>query len=210
MFKKGFILIMLLGFVFLSSGCGNASTDNLDELFDVSDFDFPNPELPAVLIYVEDHGPIIAELYPEYAPITVHNFIDLAENEFYNGLTFHRIMSGFMIQGGCPEGMGTGGSGTTITGEFAVNNIENPLSHTRGVLSMARNMIDYNSASSQFFIIHEDSPLLDGEYAAFGRVIYGMEIVDSITDSATPIDNNGTIHPIIRTIRLINGTQIEL
>ena len=201
MFKKSLAVLMLLGLVFLLPGCRNES-------FGLDDFEFPNPELPAVLIHVENHGTIIAELYPEYAPITVDNFINLVEGGFYDGLTFHRIISGFMIQGGCPEGTGMGGAGSMITGEFADNDIENPLPHTRGVLSMARGAHDYNSASSQFFIMHEDSPFLNGGYASFGRVIHGMEVVDSIADNAIPIDNNGTIdqdeQPVITEIRIVN------
>ena len=212
MVKKGLRFVMLLGVALLLVACGDPF--NNDESAGTGvEFELPNPELPAVLIYIEGHGQIIAELYPEYAPITVHNFIELVESGFYDGLTFHRIIEGFMIQGGCPLGTGTGGSGTMITGEFSDNGIENPLGHTRGVLSMARSW-EFDSASSQFFIMHEHEPHLDGAYAGFGQVVYGMDVVDSIVESVTPLDNNGTIdpdeHPVIREIRLINGEQIEL
>ncbi len=159
-----------------------------------------------VAIDVQDYGTITAELYGDVAPITVENFLNLADEHFYDGLTFHRIISGFMIQGGCPLGTGTGGSDKEIKGEFAMNGVENPLSHTRGVLSMARSPLP-NSASSQFFIVHQDSTYLDGSYAAFGKVLSGMEIVDAICQDTPVIDNNGTVlkehQPIITTIRRI-------
>jgi len=139
---------------------------------------------PMIKITMEDGGVIKAELYPEIAPITVENFIKLAGNGFYNGLTFHRIIPGFMIQGGCPDGTGMGGPGYTIKGEFASNGIRNDLKHTRGVLSMARAM-DPDSAGSQFFIMHEDAPHLDGQYAAFGKVVEGMDVVDRIASVKT-------------------------
>ena len=134
---------------------------------------------PIVTITIKDLGDIKAELYPEIAPITVENFIKLASQGFYNGLTFHRVLPGFMIQGGCPDGTGMGGPGYHIKGEFAQNGVKNDLRHTRGVLSMARAM-DPDSAGSQFFIMHENAPHLDGAYAAFGKVIEGIEIVDKI------------------------------
>ncbi len=124
------------------------------------------------------------ELYPEIAPITVQNFIDLTKKGFYNGLTFHRVIRGFMIQGGDPEGTGMGGPGHNIKGEFAANGVKNDLKHTRGVISMARAM-NPNSAGSQFFIMHQDAPHLDGQYAAFGKVIEGIEVVDEIAACAT-------------------------
>lgn len=125
-----------------------------------------------------------AELYPEIAPNTVCNFISLIRKGFYNGLTFHRVIQGFMIQGGCPEGTGTGGPGYSIRGEFAQNGVENPLKHTAGVLSMARAMHP-DSAGSQFFIMHKDAPHLDGAYAAFGKIIQGMDVVDKIAGVPT-------------------------
>ena len=145
------------------------------------------------------------ELDGAAAPETVENFVKLAEDGFYDGLTFHRIMAGFMMQGGDPNGNGTGGSDQTITGEFAANGIENNLSHTRGAISMARAQA-YNSASSQFFIVHEDSTFLDENYAAFGYVTEGMEVVDNICEDAEPTDNNGSIakeaQPVIQTITI--------
>ena len=156
-------------------------------------------------IVIEDYGTVTIQLDEEAAPITCQNFIDLAKSGFYNGLTFHRIIEGFMIQGGDPEGNGTGGSRRNIKGEFSANGWDNPLSHTRGVISMARSN-PYDSASSQFFIVHEDSPHLDGSYAAFGRVTQGMDIVDAICKDAQPTDENGTIpaaaQPVISSITI--------
>ncbi len=137
-----------------------------------------------VVIELENGKKIEIELYPEIAPITVENFTKLVEKGFYNGLTFHRVISGFMIQGGCPLGNGTGNSGERIKGEFLMNGVVNELKHTRGVLSMAR-AADPNSASCQFFIMHEDAPHLDGSYAAFGKVVNGIEVVDEIAASET-------------------------
>ena len=139
---------------------------------------------PIVTIQMKDGGVMKAELYPEIAPITVQNFIDLASKGFYNGLIFHRVIPGFMIQGGDPEGTGMGGPGYTIKGEFTANGFTNNLKHTRGVLSMARAM-DPDSAGSQFFIMHEDYPSLDGQYAAFGKLIEGIEVVDKIASVRT-------------------------
>ena len=136
------------------------------------------------IIEVEKFGTIEVELYKDIAPISVDNFVKLANKGFYNGLTFHRIIKGFMIQGGCPKGNGTGGPGYTIKGEFAANGINNPIKHERGVISMARAM-DPNSAGSQFFIMHKDAPHLDGQYAAFGKVSQGIEVVDAIASVNT-------------------------
>jgi peptidyl-prolyl cis-trans isomerase B (cyclophilin B) len=137
-----------------------------------------------VVIEVKGMGKIKVELDAEAAPITVENFRELVEEGFYDGLIFHRVISGFMIQGGCPEGTGMGGPGHTIKGEFAANGYDNPIKHVRGVISMARAM-DPDSAGSQFFIMHEDAPYLDGQYAAFGKVVEGMEVVDEIANSMT-------------------------
>lgn len=134
---------------------------------------------PIVTIEMENGGVIRAELYPEVAPNTVRNFVSLVQKGFYNGTIFHRVIPGFMIQGGDPKGNGTGGPGYTIKGEFAANGVENPIKHVRGVISMARAQ-DPDSAGSQFFIMHEDAPHLDGQYAAFGHVVEGMEVVDEI------------------------------
>ena len=134
---------------------------------------------PVVTITMENGGVMKAELYPEIAPNTVNNFISLINHNFYDGLIFHRVIPGFMIQGGCPNGTGTGGPGWNIKGEFQANGVRNPLKHTRGVLSMAR-AYNPDSAGSQFFIMHKDAPHLDGQYAAFGRVVSGMDVVDEI------------------------------
>ena len=161
---------------------------------------------PKVEISIKDFGKIQVELEPSEAPKTVENFLNLVNKGFYNGLTFHRIISGFMIQGGDPLGNGTGGSGERIEGEFASNGVQNNLKHTRGVISMARSM-DPNSASSQFFIMHQDAPHLDGDYAAFGHVISGMEVVDKICKDTPVQDDNGTIsrvdQPVIEYIKEI-------
>ena len=158
-------------------------------------------------INVKDYGTIFVELNGDSAPITVANFMDLAEQGFYDGLTFHRIISGFMIQGGDPMGNGMGGSEREIKGEFSSNGVENDLSHTRGAISMARSQMK-DSASSQFFIVHEDSTFLDGEYACFGYVTDGMEVVDAICKDTQVEDNNGTVakdnQPVIDSIKVID------
>jgi len=158
------------------------------------------------VITVQDMGDIEVELDGDTAPITVANFIKLAREGFYDGLTFHRIISGFMIQGGDPKADGTGGSGTNITGEFSENGIENNISHKRGVISMARAK-GKNTASSQFFIVHKDYPSLDGKYAAFGHVTSGMEIVDEICKNTITLDSNGSVakknQPVITSIRIL-------
>jgi len=156
-------------------------------------------------IEIQDYGTVTIRLDQESAPITTENFINLAKSGFYDGLTFHRIMEGFMMQGGDPEGTGMGGSDQTIVGEFSENGYDNDLSHTRGAVSMARSN-DYDSASSQFFIVHQDSVFLDGQYAVFGYVTEGMEVVDQICESAEPTDGNGTIpadqQPVITKITI--------
>ena len=139
---------------------------------------------PVVTFEMENGDLIKAELYPEIAPNTVNNFISLVKKGFYNGLIFHRVINGFMIQGGCPDGIGTGGPGYSIKGEFAQNGVQNDLAHTPGVLSMARAMHP-DSAGSQFFIMHKTSPHLDGSYAAFGKVIEGLDVVDKIATTRT-------------------------
>ncbi len=153
---------------------------------------------------VKDYGTIELELDSDVAPITVTNFINLVNSKFYDGLTFHRIIDGFMIQGGDPLGNGTGGSSKTIKGEFSENGVKNSISHVRGVISMARSS-DYNSASSQFFIVQEDTTSLDGQYAAFGKVISGMDVVDKIAKVKVE-DDNGTVskenQPVIESIRV--------
>ena len=159
-----------------------------------------------VEIDVKDYGKIKLELDPTAAPLTVQNFLNLVNEGFYDGLTFHRIMEGFMIQGGDPKGNGTGGSTNQIKGEFESNGVKNPISHKRGVISMARSN-NMNSASSQFFIVHQDSTFLDGKYAAFDMVTEGMEVVDEIATKAQPTDSNGTIpaanQPVITSIKIV-------
>ncbi len=139
---------------------------------------------PIVTFTMADGGVIKAELYPDIAPVSVNNFISLIQKNFYDGLIFHRVIKGFMVQGGDPNGVGTGGPGYSIPGEFAINGFENNLKHTEGVLSMARSMHP-DSAGSQFFIMHKTSPHLDGQYAAFGKVIEGMDVVNRIAETAT-------------------------
>lgn len=157
-------------------------------------------------IDIKDYGKITFKMDPENAPITVDNFVSLANSGFYNGLTFHRIMKDFMMQGGDPEGNGTGGSGKEIIGEFSENGHENNLLHVRGTVSMARASYSMDSASSQFFIVQKDYPSLNGKYAAFGTVTEGMDVVDKICNDAKPTDNNGTIpadqQPIINSITI--------
>lgn len=158
-------------------------------------------------IDIADYGTITLELDADTAPISVENFCNLAKEGFYDGLTFHRVISGFMIQGGDPNGDGSGGLDRKIHGEFSANGTENHLSHVRGTISMARSD-DYNSASCQFFIVHENSTFLDGQYAAFGHVTEGMEIVDAICDDTPVEDSNGAVawwnQPVISQIRIID------
>ena len=160
---------------------------------------------PVVTFEMENGDSMKAELYPEIAPNTVKNFVSLVKKGFYDGLTFHRIMDGFMIQGGDPNGDGTGGSKENIKGEFSNNGVDNDISHTRGTISMAR-ASDPDSASSQFFIVQADSTFLDGDYAGFGHVTEGMDIVDKICEDAKPTDDNGTIpsdqQPVIEKITI--------
>ena len=158
------------------------------------------------VIDIADYGAITLELDGDSAPLTVANFVKLAKDGFYDGLTFHRIMDGFMMQGGDPNGNGTGGSDETIPGEFSANGCDNPISHTRGTISMARAQ-DPNSASSQFFICQADSTFLDGSYAAFGHVTEGMDVVDAICTDAQPTDDNGTIPPEAQPV--INSVTIQ-
>ncbi len=163
-------------------------------------------------IVIKGYGTVTVKLDPKAAPITVENFVSLAESGFYDGLTFHRIMAGFMMQGGDPNGNGTGGSEKKIRGEFSANGVNNPLSHTRGAISMARPGNDMDGASSQFFICHQDaSSSLDGKYACFGYVTEGMDVVDRVCADAKPVDNNGKIpaeqQPVIEkiVIRRVGG-----
>ena len=159
---------------------------------------------PIVTIEMENGGIIRAELYPEVAPNTVRNFVALAQKGFYDGTIFHRVIPGFMIQGGDPDGTGMGGPGYEIRGEFTHNGFQNDLLHTRGVLSMARTA-DPNSAGSQFFIMHKDAPHLDGQYAAFGKVVAGMEVVDKIASVRTDWNDKPTTPVKMKTVELIEG-----
>ena len=154
---------------------------------------------PIVTIEMENGGEIKLELYPETAPQSVYNFIYLIGRHFYDGKIFHRVIPGFMIQGGCPEGTGTGGPGYRIKGEFLFNGVDNKLKHKRGVLSMARAQSP-NSAGSQFFIMHQDAPHLDGQYAAFGKVISGMEVVDAIAATATDFRDRPKTEQVMKTV----------
>ena len=154
------------------------------------------------LLKIKDFGEIELDLYPKYAPITVDNFVKLVNKGFYNGLTFHRVIKGFMIQGGCPLGTGTGGPGYQIKGEFLSNGFNNPIKHERGVISMARAMHP-DSAGSQFFIMHQDAPHLDGGYAAFGKVTRGIEVVDKVANVATDYRDKPLKPVVIESITII-------
>ena len=184
------------------SGCGDSATETKDATKKGTDYSSGTHHAE---IKVKDYGTIKLELDADTAPITVKNFAKLANEKFYDGLTFHRIISGFMIQGGDPKGDGTGGSKKTIKGEFSRNGVENKISHKRGVISMARSL-DPNSASSQFFIMHQDSTHLDGEYAAVGKGTEGIESVDKICEDTQVVDGNGTVEkadqPVIESIRM--------
>lgn len=218
--KKIFNAILCSVLVFTTCvGCGNNSktdtdTQEKDETVETQTGEGEKEESEELLtgkhhveIDVKDYGVIKLELDADVAPISVTNFVDLAKSGFYDGLTFHRIIKGFMIQGGDPLGNGTGGSEKTIKGEFAENEVENNISHVRGTISMARSM-ENDSASSQFFIVHEDSTYLDGSYAGFGTVTEGMEVVDAICDSVSVEDDNGTVlaenQPVITSITVID------
>ena len=161
-------------------------------------------ENPIMTLTMADGGKIVCELYPDKAPQSVRNMISLANKGFYDGLIFHRVISGFMIQGGCPKGTGTGGPGYCIKGEFKLNGVKNNLSHKRGVLSMARAQAA-NSAGSQFFIMHADAKHLDGQYAAFGKVVAGMDVVDKIAAVRTDWNDKPTTPVKMATVELIEG-----
>ena len=211
------LAVSLLAFCF--SGCteensanlyGNSSTatkstDSSIITKPLENVKIPEGKTPYAVIDVKDFGKITVKLDPKSAPITVSNFINLAQTNFYDGLTFHRIMEGFMMQGGDPQGNGSGGSDRNIKGEFAQNGVTNNLSHTRGAISMAR-ATPPDSGSSQFFIVHKDSTFLDGQYACFGYVTEGIEVVDKVCTTAKPVDDNGTIpaseQPVINSIKI--------
>lgn len=199
------LCILTIASAALPAGCEQSSFLDLSNLFSFAREQENEQPAESAAVFVEidvkDQGKIVLELYPDIAPITVENFLKLVDQKFYDGLTFHRIINGFMAQGGCPLGNGTGGSGTNITGEFSQNGFNNPLKHTRGVISMARSS-NPNSASSQFFIMHQDAPHLDGAYAAFGKVVSGMEIIDALCQNTPVMDNNGTVHPSYKPVIL--------
>lgn len=228
--KKLFTMFLAAAMVIVLAGCGNGEQNasgaqgsadgagtqgdaNVSEVQSDGGNDSGQEQSidPAGLHHVEitikDYGTISVELDGDTAPITVGNFLKLAGDGFYDGLTFHRIMSGFMIQGGDPLGNGRGGSDQNIKGEFALNGVENSLSHTRGAISMARSTM-MDSASSQFFIVHEDSTFLDGQYACFGYVTEGMEVVDAICEATPVTDTDGTVtaenQPVIESVRVID------
>lgn len=188
-----------------SGGNGAAQQEETEPVKEVNGITFSEDQKYFADLEMEGLGVITVELDYAAAPITVRNFVTLASDGFYDGLTFHRIMEGFMMQGGDPLGTGLGGSGKTIIGEFSANGHANNLSHTRGAVSMARSSAN-NSASSQFFIVHEDSTFLDGQYAAFGYVTEGMDIVDTICTEAKPTDKNGTIpaeeQPVMTSVKI--------
>ena len=196
---KKTIVLLLAALLLLSLACagGKADAEKTTETEDIN----VDRSHPLATITMKDGGVIQLELYPEIAPESVKNFISLANSGFYDGLIFHRVIPGFMIQGGDPKGNGTGGPGYSIKGEFLANGVQNDLLHERGVLSMARSKA-YDSAGSQFFIMHQDYPSLDGNYAAFGRVISGLEVVDAIANTTTDSKNKPYKDQIMATVRV--------
>lgn len=220
--REALALTVLLGVSGLGlSGCGSspagedvdASTADVDAGSDATEPDLSDDPYATgthrVAIEVEGYGTIEVTLNANVAPITVSNFCHLVEEGFYDGLTFHRVVPGFMIQGGDPNADGTGGSGTTIKGEFSANGVENNIPHVRGTISMARSQ-DYDSASSQFFIMQETTPSLDGQYAAFGTVTTGMDVVDAICESVPVADEQSGLvaaddQPVIASITILEG-----
>ena len=192
--RKIFLTMFLIALISLV-GCSNKKTNENEETRTAP------KELPIATIVVKDYGTIEAELYPHIAPNTVNNFISLANSKFYDGLTFHRVIKDFMIQGGDPNGNGTGGPGYAIKGEFSNNNFKNDLKHTEGVLSMARSQ-NKDSAGSQFFIVTKDQPHLDGDYATFGKVISGMDIVHKIEDVQTDANDKPIKNVVIESIKV--------
>ncbi len=205
--RKFFTAALMVMMICAITACGSGSNEGIEGGGEPA---YNPPALDDSLTYfadieIEEYGTITIQLDTEAAPVSCANFVDLAQSGFYDGLTFHRIIANFMMQGGDPAGNGTGGSENNIVGEFANNGYENNLSHERGVISMARSQ-DPNSASSQFFICHADSPHLDGDYAAFGFVTEGMDVVDAVCEAAEPIDGNGTIpaeaQPVIQSITI--------
>ena len=236
MLKKLLICILTVGLLAMAAGCGSSKEEKVPQSSTITG-ETAGTEAPAkessgaestaskseeqtavyqgeqltgkhhAEITVKDYGTIAVELDADNAPISVTNFVKLAEEGFYDGLTFHRIISGFMIQGGDPNGNGTGGSKETIKGEYSANGVDNPLKHTRGAISMARSSKP-DSASSQFFIMHQDASHLDGQYACFGYVTDGIDVVDAICDAVQVEDRNGTVlpknQPVIESIRVLD------
>ena len=201
--RKQLCIVLLLVSALMLCACGSKTAETAEPAGSAEAAE----GLHHVELVVKDYGTITLELDADAAPITVANFLKLAESGFYDGLTFHRIMDGFMIQGGDPDGNGSGGSGETIKGEFAQNGVDNPISHVKGVISMARAK-NPDSASSQFFITVADATFLDGAYAAFGHVTDGMEVAEQIAKDAKPIDNNGTVpadqQPVIERVTVLD------
>lgn len=195
--KKIFSVILIL--CLLMCGCSKDTSKGTIEKISYEETN----EITNYVKLETTKGIILAELYPDVAPITVENFQNLVNEKFYDGLIFHRVIKDFMIQGGDPEGTGLGGSSKTIKGEFKNNGVSNDLSHTRGVISMARNSISMDSASSQFFIVQKDSTYLDGDYAAFGKVIAGMDVVDKIANVNVDSNDKPTSMQKIKSIRFI-------
>ena len=222
--NKKILVIFLAGLLLAAGimGCGSSPSEKEEAEVQEKDKDAETGEQKEetesgllsgkhyVNINIKDKGTIKVELDADSAPISVTNFVNLAKSGFYDGVVFHRIIEGFMMQGGDPTGTGMGGADEKIKGEFSSNGIDNPLSHTRGAISMARAQ-DPDSASSQFFIVHRDSQFLDGDYAAFGYVIEGMEIVDDICENAVVQDNNGSVpeenRPVIESIEYLGESS---
>ncbi len=225
LFSKAVSVLLMIAFVsVIASGCGSKLKNNEDEsgsgsegkvesspsaASESSPENKSNVKHPKVQIEMEDGGKMVLELYPEYAPETVANFVQLTENGFYDGLTFHRIVKGFMIQGGDPDGDGVGGSDKAIKGEFSSNGFsQNTLKHTKGVISMARTN-DPNSATSQFFIVHGDASSLDGEYAAFGKLIEGEATLDKIADTPVGLNSRGEMSAPQKKVKMKKVTVLE-
>ena len=197
-------ILLVMTLLCLLCSCAKPTVSSTPE-GKVEDYQFTETAEQTNFVKIEmmDGSIILIELYPDIAPITVKNFKGLVAVNFYDGIIFHRVIEGFMIQGGDPDGDGIGGSSQTIKGEFAANGVENPLKHTRGVLSMARTSQSYNSASSQFFITHKDYPSLNGQYAAFGKVIAGMDTVDKIASVRTNINDRPLEEQKMKSIRFV-------
>lgn len=211
--KKLLLLFSCCMLVFALTGCGGEKKEDEGKQTEEAKTEEEKSEdgmlsgMHHAEIKIKDYGTIAVELDADTAPVTVTNFVNLAEEGFYDGLTFHRIIEGFMMQGGDPLGDGTGGADENIKGEFSSNGVENDISHVRGTISMARSQ-DPDSASSQFFIMHQDYTGLDGDYAAFGKVTDGMDVVDEICENVEVVDGNGTVadgqQPVIESIKILD------